>query len=103
MDLRSRRIPNRLVLAGVLLAAVMHAALLATGQPALAGDAWWSTPAGLLAGAAALLPLYLLRATGAGDVKLVAMVEMGGLEAAVEVVQAVRAYELAVKVEMDKE
>lgn len=74
MDLRSRRIPNRLVLVGVLLAAVMHAALLATGQPALAGDAWWSTPAGLLAGGAALLPLYLMRATGAGDVKLLAMV-----------------------------
>lgn len=73
-DLRSRRIANRLVLAGAVLAVLMHAALLAAGRPALAGEAWWSPLAGLLAGGAALLPLYLLRATGAGDVKLLAMV-----------------------------
>lgn len=73
-DLRSRRIANRLVFAGAALAVLMHAALLATGRPALAGEAWWSPLAGLLAGGAALLPLYLLRATGAGDVKLLAMV-----------------------------
>ena len=74
MDLRSRRIPNRLVLAGLVLAVLRHAVLRAAGQPSLSGAAWWSPLAGLLAGGAALLPLYLAGATGAGDVKLLAMV-----------------------------
>jgi len=73
MDLRSRRIPNRLVLAGLALAVVSHAAALLSGAPALAGPAWWAPLAGLLAGGLALLPLHLLRACGAGDVKLMAM------------------------------
>jgi prepilin peptidase CpaA len=73
MDLRSRRIPNRLVLTGLALAAAMHSyAVLASATP-LAGPAWWSPLAGLLAGGIALLPLYLLRACGAGDLKLMAM------------------------------
>ncbi len=73
-DLRSRRIPNRLVLAGLAAAAVLHAAALLAAQPALAGTAAWAPASGALAGLAALLPLYLLRACGAGDVKLMAMV-----------------------------
>jgi len=73
-DLRSRRIPNRLVLAGIGLALALHAAAAITGSPALAGHAWWAPLAGLGSGLAVMLPLYLLRATGAGDVKLMAMV-----------------------------
>ena len=73
-DLRSRRIPNPLVLTGIALAFAAHALAYGTGTPPLAGPAWWSPLAGLLSGFALLMPLYLLRATGAGDVKLMAMV-----------------------------
>ncbi|HKX41603.1 MAG TPA: prepilin peptidase [Burkholderiaceae bacterium] len=73
-DLRSRRIPNKLVLAGMALAVVSHAAAMATGAAPLAGRSWWAPFAGLAAGGALLMPLYLLRATGAGDVKLMAVV-----------------------------
>jgi prepilin peptidase CpaA len=73
MDLRSRRIPNRLVLTGLGLATVAHTAALATGASPMAGPAWWSPLGGLLTGGFALMPLYLLRACGAGDVKLMAM------------------------------
>jgi prepilin peptidase CpaA len=72
-DLRSRRIPNRLILTGLTLAAMVHATGLMTGAPPLAGNAWWSPLAGLLVGGVALMPLYVLRACGAGDVKLMAM------------------------------
>lgn len=74
VDLRSRRIPNRLVLSGIALAFIAHATALITGSVPLAGPAWWSPLTGLLGGFALLMPLYLLRATGAGDVKLMAMV-----------------------------
>jgi prepilin peptidase CpaA len=76
-DLRHQRIPNRLVLSGAALALILHAALpagdgfLATlpGALGLAGAV-----KGLLFGLLAFLPLYFLRAMGAGDVKLLAMV-----------------------------
>lgn len=74
VDLRLRRIPNALVLVGLTLAFTAHSIALTTGSIPLAGRAWWSPLAGLLTGLASLLPLYLLRATGAGDVKLMAMV-----------------------------
>jgi len=74
VDLRSRRIPNTLVLAGFALALVSHASSIAWGRVPLAGSAWWAPLAGMGAGFSMLLPLYLLRATGAGDVKLMAMV-----------------------------
>lgn len=73
-DLRSRRIPNRLVLAGLAMAFFLHAASRAMATHPLAGFAWWSPLAGILTGGLALMPLYLLRACGAGDVKLMAMV-----------------------------
>ena len=73
-DLRSRRIPNRLVLVGIALALALQALATITGSPALAGRPWWAPLAGLGTGLAVLMPLYLLRATGAGDVKLMAMV-----------------------------
>jgi prepilin peptidase CpaA len=74
VDVRSRRVPNKLVLTGIALAACGHALTLAQGAAPLAGVAWWSPLAGLAAGGAALMPLYVLRACGAGDVKLMAMV-----------------------------
>ncbi|MDE2394809.1 MAG: prepilin peptidase [Burkholderiales bacterium] len=74
VDLRARRIPNRLILVGLAGASILHAIALAAHQPGRAGPDAWSPLAGLLAGGAALLPLYWLRACGAGDVKLMAMV-----------------------------
>ena len=73
-DLRSRRIPNRLVLAGLATAPLLHLGALYLGLPSLASATWWSPFTGLLTGFGLLLPFYLLRATGAGDVKLMAMV-----------------------------
>jgi prepilin peptidase CpaA len=73
-DIRNRRIPNRIVLCGIVLAMMLHALALITGLDSLSGPAWWSAPAGMATGLALLLPLYALRAMGAGDVKLMAMV-----------------------------
>ena len=73
-DLRSRRIPNALVLAGLAAGVACHVLTLAIGSAPLAGSEWWSPLAGLATGFALMMPLYLLRATGAGDVKLMAMV-----------------------------
>lgn len=73
-DLRERRIPNRLVGLGLALAAGLHAVAMVWSQPSLSGSTWWSPLAGAVAGLALLMPLHLLRACGAGDVKLMAMV-----------------------------
>ena len=75
-DLRSRRIPNWLVLTGIALGFVFQ--LFAVEGDGLFAR-WWGAVGplqalyGLLAGFAMFLPFYLLRAMGAGDVKLVAM------------------------------
>jgi len=76
-DVRSRRIPNRLVFAGAVLALMLQALL-------PGGDGFFGRHAGALGllaaleglglGLAFLLPMYMLRAMGAGDVKLMAMV-----------------------------
>lgn len=77
IDVRSRRIPNRLVGSGMIAALALH--LLAPSGAGLFSF-WWGSPGvsqsllGLLAGLALFMPLYLLRAVGAGDVKLLAMV-----------------------------
>jgi prepilin peptidase CpaA len=74
-DLRARRIPNRLVACGLLLALAAHtAAWAAAPASASALDAAIAPLAGLAMAGAVLLPLYLLGACGAGDVKLMAMV-----------------------------
>ncbi len=65
-DLRARIIPNILVLAGAL-----TGILLAGLHPD--GIGFLRALGGLALGLAILLPLYLLRAMGAGDVKLMAM------------------------------
>ena len=73
-DLRSHRIPNGLVLVGILLAVAVHASALALGTLPMAGPAVWAPLAGLATGFAVLLPLYVMGAMGAGDVKLMSMV-----------------------------
>lgn len=65
-DLRQRRIPNILVVAGVALGIVGHAWF-------AAGAGILTATAGMLVGLLCLLPLYALGALGAGDVKLMAM------------------------------
>ena len=66
-DVRSHRIPNWLVFSGALLGLAYHAfSPYGTGVIASVG--------GLAVGLVSFMPLYLLRAMGAGDVKLMAMV-----------------------------
>ncbi|ODT69976.1 MAG: peptidase A24 [Nitrosomonadales bacterium SCN 54-20] len=68
-DIRSRRIPNILVFPGAIGGVLWHALLPQEmgGLGVLGSLAGWGT------GLALLLPLYLLRVMGAGDVKLMAM------------------------------
>ena len=74
IDVRTFRIPNWLTVGG----AVMGLAFGAAIQWQLLGPAWaidgflWSL-GGLAAGLALMLPMYVLRVMGAGDVKLMAM------------------------------
>ncbi|HEX8405464.1 MAG TPA: prepilin peptidase [Duganella sp.] len=67
-DLAVRKIPNVLILSGLLLAMILH---LLGGQDWAPLSHWL---AGILAGFFLFLPLYLLRGMAAGDVKLMAMV-----------------------------
>jgi prepilin peptidase CpaA len=67
-DLAVRKIPNVLILSGLLLALILHL----LGGPRWAPVSQWL--AGSLAGFFLFLPLYLLRGMAAGDVKLMAMV-----------------------------
>src|SRR5262245_29605814 len=66
-DVRTRRIPNKLTLPALALGLVMHLAL---GGP----TGLISSLAGMLIAGGLLLPGWLLRYTGAGDVKLMAAV-----------------------------
>src|SRR5512139_777973 len=66
-DLAARKIPNRLVYSGVGVA-IAYQTVLPSGEGLLIALQ------GMGLGLAMFLPLYLLRATGAGDVKLMAMV-----------------------------
>ncbi len=76
-DVRSRRIPNVLVLVGLVLAFALQAVLPEGDGLFLAPfgsiGLLWSL-AGVATGLALLLPMYALRALGAGDVKLLAMI-----------------------------
>jgi len=67
-DLAMRKIPNVLILSGLMLALILH---LLSGQPGAPVSQWL---AGAFAGFFLFLPLYLLRGMAAGDVKLMAMV-----------------------------
>jgi prepilin peptidase CpaA len=65
-DLRTRRIPNHLILTGLIISLTLQ--ILAGG---MAGMVAWGL--GLLAGGSLFMLLYAMRAMGAGDVKLMAM------------------------------
>lgn len=67
-DLATRKISNRLILCGLLCAAVLH--LMSADPWSLASTGL----AGLAVGLLLFLPLYLLHGMAAGDVKLMAMV-----------------------------
>lgn len=73
-DVRTGRIPNRLVVSGVVAAMLLHGIGLTTDQAPLAGPGPWAWLSGCLVGGLVILPLYMLRACGAGDVKLLGMV-----------------------------
>ena len=76
-DVRSHRIPNKLVLIGVVLGLGLNGLLpggLGFNSEVPGGIGWLSALKGLALGIAVLLPIYLLRAMGAGDVKLMGMV-----------------------------
>jgi prepilin peptidase CpaA len=68
-DYRSYRIPNIITGGGILFALVYNTLV----PPEWHADWTWA-PAGMLLGFGALLPMYAIRAMGAGDVKLMAMV-----------------------------
>jgi prepilin peptidase CpaA len=76
-DVRERRIPNKIVAGGMLCGLVLQT--LAPQGSGLFEFSWgglgpWQALLGLAAGLALFMPLHLLRAVGAGDVKLLAMV-----------------------------
>jgi prepilin peptidase CpaA len=76
-DIRSRRIPNKLVVLGMLLGLGLNGLLpegLGFNSAVPGGLGWLAALKGLMLGIAVLLPIYLLRAMGAGDVKLMGMV-----------------------------
>jgi prepilin peptidase CpaA len=68
-DVRTYRIPNMLVFAGTIIALVFNT----VAPREMGGLGILDSLGGLAVGLIALLPLYLLRAMGAGDVKLMAM------------------------------
>lgn len=69
-DIRSYRIPNSLVLTGWIAGLVWNGVMPAT----MGGLGLQAALLGWVTGLLVLMPLYLLRAMGAGDVKLMAMV-----------------------------
>lgn len=76
-DTRSRSVPNTIVYGGAVLGVLLHALLpeglgFASREPGGLGAV--AAIAGFVTGIATFLPLYLMRATGPGDVKLVGMV-----------------------------
>ena len=75
-DLRTRRIPNPLVFGGALLGLLLNSVYAGGAglfvEPFGGIGLGWAL-LGLLTGLGLLLPMYMLRALGAGDVKLMAM------------------------------
>ncbi len=76
-DIRTRKIPNRLIMLGLLTALALHA-LLRSGAGLFHADAGGMgllySLAGFATGLLLLMPFYALKTLGAGDVKLMAMV-----------------------------
>jgi len=67
-DMTERRIPNALLLSGLIAAAVLH---LMAGPASTRAITFFG---GFIVGLAIFLPLYMMRAMAAGDVKLMATV-----------------------------
>jgi prepilin peptidase CpaA len=78
-DLMTRRIPNRLLLAGLAVALTLG---LLSADP---GDALQTALGGAILGLAVFLPFYLVRGMAAGDVKMLAVV--GAFSGAQETLQ----------------
>jgi prepilin peptidase CpaA len=78
-DLMTRRIPNRLLLAGLAVALILG---LLSADP---GDALQAALGGAVTGLAVFLPFYLVRGMAAGDVKMLAVV--GAFSGAEETLQ----------------
>ena len=76
-DVRTFRIPNLIVFGGTAIALVLHTALPEGSGfmgSAPGGIGFLNAFGGLIVGLAVFMPLYLIRAAGAGDVKLMGMV-----------------------------
>jgi len=76
-DVNSHRISNKLVLIGVFIGLVLNGLLpegLGFNSQVPGALGWLAALKGLAVAMAVFLPLYLLRAMGAGDVKLMGMV-----------------------------
>ena len=76
-DIKQHRIPNRIVLVGAVLGFMFNGLLpqgMGFNSPVPGGLGWLAALTGLGMGLVVLLPFYWLRAIGAGDVKLMAMV-----------------------------
>lgn len=76
-DVKRQRIPNALVFLGAGLGLMLNTFLpegLGFVSQAPGGVGFWDAAAGLASGLLTLLPMYLVRVMGAGDVKLMAMV-----------------------------
>jgi len=76
-DVKGGKIPNQFVFSGLGLGILFNTALpegLGFASSLPGGLGLWSALAGAAIGLAVMLPMYLLRAMGAGDVKLMAMV-----------------------------
>jgi len=76
-DVKSHRIPNRLVFVGAGLGLLLNSVLPeGTGFVSVLPGAvgFWKASEGLALGLIVFMPMYMLRAMGAGDVKLMAMV-----------------------------
>ncbi|MCW5599723.1 MAG: prepilin peptidase [Nitrosomonas sp.] len=69
-DIRHFRIPNLLIFSGVIIGILLNILL----PQNFGGIGMLASLAGFGVGLAILLPLYLLRALGAGDIKLMAMI-----------------------------
>ena len=69
-DVRRRRIPNRLVFSGAVLGVLLNSLAL----PGVTTAGPWLALGGLAVGLGLLLPMHAMKALGAGDVKLMAMV-----------------------------
>jgi prepilin peptidase CpaA len=68
-DYRSYRIPNWLTVSGMAFGLIYN-----TAYPLMPGAGFRWSLGGLVLGLLTMLPLYVLKAMGAGDVKLMAMV-----------------------------